>query len=234
MRVFVCTHHTFSVFTSEYAVEEENESDEELIDRRRPPTPPRVTSRPPVQPSKKRKGVVFDFLTFFFLTIILVSDYEFQSLSTGEMIETIIDEANLKGTPSKRPSRKRQPPPVTYTPPPPPKSHTTTTTSRKKTSTPPTTTTTRTNIQTPTTTYKPPSPLPLPYISSPPPVTIKSDNRLMMENRQLLKKIGSLEQRILELEKKNSLLEGLLMARDMVERNHKKELDRIWAVLNNK
>ena len=55
-----------------------------------------------------------------------------------------------------------------------------------------------------------------------------------MENRQLLKKIGSLEQRILELEKKNSLLVGQLMARDMVERNHEKELDRLWAVLNNK
>ena len=135
-----------------------------------------------------------------------MSDFEFQSLSPGEMIETIIDEANLKGTPSKRPSRRRQPPPVTYTPPPPPKSHTTTTTSRKKTSTPPTTTTTRTNIQTPTTTYKPPSPLPLLYICSPPPVTIESDNRLMMENKQLLKKIRGLEQRILELEKKNSLL----------------------------
>ena len=49
-----------------------------------------------------------------------------------------------------------------------------------------------------------------------------------------MKKIGSLEQRILELEKKNSLLEGQLMARDMVERNHEKELDRLWAVLNNK
>ena len=66
MRVFVCTHLIFSVFTSEYAVEEENESDEELIDRRRPPTPPRVTSRPLVQPSKKRKGVVFAFITLFF------------------------------------------------------------------------------------------------------------------------------------------------------------------------
>ena len=65
MCVFVCTHLNFSVFTSEYAFEEENESDEELIDRRRPPTPPRVTSRPLVQPSKKRKGVVFDFITFF-------------------------------------------------------------------------------------------------------------------------------------------------------------------------
>ena len=228
----MCTPYFFSFHLLIY-VEEENESDKELIDRRRPLTPPRVTSKPPVQPSKKSKGVVFNFLTFF-LTFILVSDFEFQSLSPGEMIETIIDEANLKGTPSKRPSRKRQPPPVTYTPPPPPKSHTTTTTSRKKTSTPPTTTTTRTNIQTPTTTYKPPSPLPLPYISSPLPVTIESDNRLMMENRQLLKKIGSLEQRILELEKKNSLLEGQLMARDMVERNHEKELDRLWAVLNNK
>jgi len=66
MCVFVCTHLIFSVFTSEYAVEAENESDEELIDRRRPPIPPSVTSRPPVQPSKKRKGVVFDFITFFF------------------------------------------------------------------------------------------------------------------------------------------------------------------------
>ncbi len=47
-----------------------------------------------------------------------------------------------------------------------------------------------------------------------------------------MKKIAGLEQRILELEKKNSLLEGQLMARDMVERNHEKELDRLWAVLN--
>ena len=163
-----------------------------------------------------------------------MSDTEFQSLTPTEMTETIFEEVNLHKPPAKHGICYHQALPVSYTLPPLPKSSSSSSTPKRRTSTPKTTTTTTTPTkQTPATTYKPPPPLKLPEFALPLHLHNPLDTYIQNENEELRKKCLKLEERVLDLERRNSLLEGQLMARNMVEANHQKELDRLWDVIKN-